>query len=297
MPTVKLTGINKTYGAVRVVNDVSFEVDGGEIFALIGPNGAGKSTTIRMMMDIIKPDSGDIVIMNEHLGEAGKNRIGYLPEERGLYRKLKIMDTVAYLASLKGAEPADAIARAEAMLKTFGLFEHRYKKIEELSKGMGQLTQFVVTVAHNPDLIILDEPFAGLDPVNSRLLKDTVRGLRAEGKAVILSTHRMNEVEEMCDRLFMINKGREVLYGRLDDIRRRFRAHAAVVESLEPVPDNIPGVIGRQVNGRVTELQLDAGTSPQQLLSSLVAAGHPVERFEVATPSLDEIFVRVVNQP
>jgi ABC-2 type transport system ATP-binding protein len=297
MPTVKLTGINKTYGAVRVVNDVSFEVDGGEIFALIGPNGAGKSTTIRMMMDIIKPDSGDIVIMNEHLGEAGKNRIGYLPEERGLYRKLKIMDTVAYLASLKGAEPADAIARAEAMLKTFGLFEHRYKKIEELSKGMGQLTQFVVTVAHNPDLIILDEPFAGLDPVNSRLLKDTVRGLRAEGKAIILSTHRMNEVEEMCDRLFMINKGREVLYGRLDDIRRRFRAHAAVLESPEPVPDNIPGVIGRQVNGRVTELQLDAGTSPQQLLYSLVAAGHPVERFEVATPSLDEIFVRVVNQP
>lgn len=297
MPTVKLTGITKTYGAVRVVDDVSFEVNGGEIFALIGPNGAGKSTTIRMMMDIIKPDSGDILIMDEHLGEAGKNRIGYLPEERGLYRKLKIMDTVAYMASLKGADPAEATARAEAMLKTFGLFEHRFKKIEELSKGMGQLTQFVVTVAHNPALVILDEPFAGLDPVNSRLLKETIRQLRAEGKAVILSTHRMNEVEEMCDRLFMINKGRQVLYGRLDDIRRRFRAHAAVVESPTPLPDVLPGVLDRQVKGNVTELKLDAATTPQQFLAGLVGAGVPVERFEVATPSLDEIFVQVVKQP
>lgn len=296
MPTVKLTNINKTYGNVRVVNDVSFEVDGGEIFALIGPNGAGKSTTIRMMMDIIKPDSGEILINGEQLGEDAKNRIGYLPEERGLYRKLKIMDTINYLSSLKGAEPGAAVTRAENMLKKFDLFDHRFKKIEELSKGMGQLTQFVVTVAHNPDLIILDEPFAGLDPVNSRLLKDTIRELRAEGKAVILSTHRMNEVEEMCDRLFMINKGRRLLYGKLDDIRRKYRAHAAIVESQEPLPEKLDGIINRQVKGNVTELQLDAATSPQALLKQLIAAGVAVERFEVSTPSLDEIFVQVVKQ-
>ncbi|MGI2336006.1 MAG: ABC transporter ATP-binding protein [Dehalogenimonas sp.] len=297
MPTVQLTNINKTYGTTRVVNDVSFEVDGGEIFALIGPNGAGKSTTIRMMMDIIKPDSGEILINGEHLGEDAKNRIGYLPEERGLYRKLKIMDTIVYLASLKGADPDAAVERAENMLKKFDLFDHRYKKIEELSKGMGQLTQFVVTVAHNPDLIILDEPFAGLDPVNSRLLKDTIRELRAEGKAIILSTHRMNEVEEMCDRLFMINKGRRLLYGKLNDIRRQYRAHAAVVESPTPLPENLKGITNRQVKGNVTEIQLDSTTSPQELLTHLLSAGVVVERFEVATPSLDEIFVRVVKQP
>lgn len=296
MPTVQLTNINKTYGTFRVVNDVSFEVDGGEIFALIGPNGAGKSTTIRMMMDIIKPDSGEILINGNHLGEDAKNRIGYLPEERGLYRKLKIMDTIVYLASLKGADPAAAVERAENMLKKFDLFDHRYKKIEELSKGMGQLTQFVVTVAHNPDLIILDEPFAGLDPVNSRLLKDTIRELRAEGKAIILSTHRMNEVQEMCDRLFMINKGRRLLYGKLNDIRHQYRAHAAVVESPTPLPETLKGITKRQVKGNVTEIQLDSTTSPQELLTQLVSAGVAVERFEVATPSLDEIFVRVVKQ-
>ncbi|MEN8615163.1 ATP-binding cassette domain-containing protein [Dehalogenimonas sp. THU2] len=297
MHAVTLSNVNKTYGAKRVVDGVSFEVASGEIFALIGPNGAGKSTTIRMMMDIIKPDSGDIRIMGEHLGERSKNRIGYLPEERGLYRKLKIMDTIAYLASLKGAGRDAAIERAEVLLKRFDLFEHRYKKIEELSKGMGQLIQFVVTVAHNPDLIILDEPFAGLDPVNSRLLKNTIKDFRAEGKAIILSTHRMNEVEEMCDRLFMINKGRRILHGKLDEIRRQYRSHAAIVESESPLPALLKGVTGRKTTGNSTELMLNGDTSPQALLEELVAAGVPIDRFEISIPSLDEIFVQVVKQP
>ncbi|TFG46700.1 MAG: ATP-binding cassette domain-containing protein [Dehalococcoidia bacterium] len=297
MSAVQLTDITKTYGDKRVVDNVSFEVDGGEIFALIGPNGAGKSTAIRMMMDIIKPDSGEILIMGEHLGERAKNRIGYLPEERGLYRKLRIMDTIAYLATLKGADRDAAIGRSETLLKRFDLFDHRYKKIEELSKGMGQLIQFVVTVAHDPDLIILDEPFAGLDPVNSRLLKNTIKDFRAEGKAIILSTHRMNEVEEMCDRLFMINKGRRLLYGKLNDIRRQYRSHAVIVESESPVPETLKGVTNRQVKGNTTELTLDGTTSPQELLADLVSGGLPIDRFEVATPSLDEIFVQVVKQP
>jgi ABC-2 type transport system ATP-binding protein len=235
--------------------------------------------------------------MGEHLGERSKNRIGYLPEERGLYRKLKIMDTIAYLASLKGASREASIQRAEVLLKRFDLFEHRYKKIEELSKGMGQLIQFVVTVAHDPDLIILDEPFAGLDPVNSRLLKNTIKDFRAEGKAIILSTHRMNEVEEMCDRLFMINKGRRILYGKLDEIRRQYRSHAAIVESESPLPALLKGITGRKTTGNITELMLDGDTSPQTLLEELVAAGVPIDRFEISIPSLDEIFVQVVKQP
>jgi ABC-2 type transport system ATP-binding protein len=295
MLAVKLSGVSKSFGDKKVVDAVSFEVNTGEVFALIGPNGAGKSTTIRMMMDIIKPDGGDILIMGEHLSESSKNYIGYLPEERGLYKKLKIMDSVAYLASLKGANRDAAISRAETLLKRFDLFEHRHKKIEELSKGMGQLVQFVVTIAHDPGLVILDEPFAGLDPVNSRLLKDIIKDLRAEGKAIILSTHRMYEVEEMCDRLFMINKGARLLYGGLDEIRRQFRSNAVIVESEKPLPD-LTGVIDRKVKGRAVELRLDGG-SPQQVLEQLVAAGIPIERFEVALPSLDEIFVQVVKKP
>lgn len=297
MQAVKLSGVTKTYGEKKVVDGVSFEVNPGEIFALIGPNGAGKSTTIRMMMDIIKPDSGDILIMGEHLAEKSKNCIGYLPEERGLYRKLRIMDTIAYLASLKGADRAAAAGRAEALLKKFDLYDHRHKKIEELSKGMGQLIQFVVTVAHDPGLVILDEPFAGLDPVNSRLLKTTIKELRAEGKAIILSTHRMNEVQEMCDRLFMINKGQQVLYGALTDIRRQYKSHAVIIESPVPLPEALPGVVERRAVGPAFELELDGATEPQTILELLVQSGIPVERFEVALPSLDEIFVRVVKKP
>ena len=296
MLAVKLANVTKSFGDKKVVDGVSFEVSTGEVFALIGPNGAGKSTTIRMMMDIIKPDGGDILIMGEHLSEKSKNCIGYLPEERGLYRKLKIMDSVAYLASLKGASREAAISRAEALLKRFDLFDHRHKKIEELSKGMGQLVQFVVPIAHDPGLVILDEPFAGLDPVNSRLLKDTIKDLRAEGKAIILSTHRMNEVQEMCDRMFMINKGRRILYGRLDEIRRQYRSNSVIVESDSPLPE-LRGVIDRKVSGRAAELKLDGDTSPQVVLGQLVAAGIPIERFEVALPSLDDIFVQVVKKP
>ena len=296
MLAVKLSSVTKIYGDKKVVDGVSFDVSTGEIFALIGPNGAGKSTTIRMMMDIIKPDSGDILIMGEHLGELSKNCIGYLPEERGLYRKLRIMDTISYMASLKGADSQAAVSRAEALLKKFGLFEHRNKKIEELSKGMGQLIQFIVTIAHDPGLVILDEPFAGLDPVNSRLLKETIKDLRTEGKAIILSTHRMNEVQEMCDRLFMINNGRRVLYGALNEIRRQFGTNTIIVESSAPLP-NLIGISETRPNGHGTELKLDGSITTQGVLGQLVAAGVPIERFEVALPSLDEIFVEVVKRP
>ena len=296
MRAVEVKNISKKYGQKTIVEGVSFDLSGGEVLGMIGPNGAGKTTTIRMIMDVIKPDSGEVLLFGTRFNNDLKHKIGYLPEERGLYRKLKIMDSVAYLASLKGASREAAVSRAEMLLKRFDLFDHRHKKIDELSKGMGQLVQFVVTIAHDPGLVILDEPFAGLDPVNSRLLKDTIKDLRAEGKAIILSTHRMYEVEETCDRLFMINKGQRLLYGGLDEIRRQFRSHAVIVESQSPLPD-LKGVLDRKIKGRGVELKLDGETSPQAVLEELVAAGIPIERFEVALPSLDEIFVQVVKKP
>ena len=216
----EIAHVNKSYGGKPVVQDVSFAVQKGEILGLVGPNGAGKTTTIRMLMDIIKPDSGEISIFGRKLDENAKNRIGYLPEERGLYRKMKVSDSLVYLASLKNVPSGVARDRSEALLKQVDMYAHRSKKVNELSRGMGQIIQFLVTIAHNPDLIVLDEPFSGLDPVNRMLLKNIILELKAQGKSVILSTHMMNEVEEMCDRIIMIDKGRVVLYGDLADFTR-----------------------------------------------------------------------------
>jgi len=294
MNTVEVGHITKTYGDRAVVNDVSFTVSAGEILGLIGPNGAGKTTTIRMMMDIIEPDSGDIKILGEKLTEESKNSIGYLPEERGLYKKLNVIDSVVYFATLKGMDRASAAKRADELLKRVDMLPHKNKKIEELSRGMGQIIQVVVTVVHDPKLIILDEPTAGLDPVNAQLLKDMMVDLRNRGKTVIMSTHRMNEIEEMCDRILMIDHGRTVLYGGLKEIKSRFRSNSVFVETDGKLGD-VPGIAERREHRNVTELVLDATTSPQQLLERLVAAGVTVNRFEIATPSLNEIFIRVAG--
>ena len=222
MLAVEVNNVTKRYDHRAVVSDISFSVNSGEIFGLIGPNGAGKTTTIRMMMDIIKPDSGNIRIFGETLGETTKNKIGYLPEESGLYKKLSVIDSIIYLASLKGINKELARDRASELLKQVDLQAHQQKKIEALSRGMGQLIQFVVTVVHDPELVILDEPFSGLDPVNTELLKEMILDLRNKGKALILSTHRMNEVEELCDHILMIDEGKRVLYGGLAEIKSRY---------------------------------------------------------------------------
>jgi ABC-2 type transport system ATP-binding protein len=215
MPAVELNSISKSYNDHLVVNNISFTMAPGEILGLIGPNGAGKTTTIRMMMDIIKPESGTISILGESPNVNSKNRIGYLPEERGLYKRITVLQSLVYLASLKGMGIHLARRRAEELLQRVDMLPHQKKKIEELSRGMGQIIQFLTTIIHNPQLLILDEPFAGLDPVNTQLLKDMILELRSQGKAIILSTHMMNEVEALCDRILMINKGRTVLYGEL----------------------------------------------------------------------------------
>jgi ABC-2 type transport system ATP-binding protein len=295
MPAVEVSHISKSYGDKAAVDDLSFAVNEGEIFGLIGPNGAGKTTTIRMMMDIIRPDSGQVTVFGEKLSEATKNRLGYMPEERGLYKKLRVLDTIVYLASLKGMDRPSAAAKAVQMLTRTGMLPHQHQKIEELSKGMGQIIQFIVTILHDPQLIVLDEPFAGLDPVNTELMKNMVVNLRNQGRAVILSTHQMNQVEEMSDRILMVNQGRSVLYGGLAEIKSRYRNNAVLVD-LVGDPGEIPGVTERHPGRNYVELVLDGKTTPQQVLETLVSRGVTINRFEIATPPLNEIFLEVVGR-
>jgi len=294
MDSVQVSHITKTYGNRAVVDDVSFTVKPGEIMGLIGPNGAGKTTTLRMIMDIIKPDSGDINILGEKLSDATKNVIGYLPEERGLYRKLNVIDSIIYFAALKGMANQAARQRADVLLKRVDMLPHKNKKIEELSRGMGQIIQVIVTILHDPKLIILDEPTASLDPVNAQLLKDMMLELRNQGKSIIMSTHRMNEIEEMCDRILMIDRGKVVLYGDLAEIKSRYRGNAVIIESDGDIGE-IAGVIDRHNHKKAVELVLDANTTPRQVLDRLLHQGVVVNRFEIATPSLNEIFIKVAG--
>jgi ABC-2 type transport system ATP-binding protein len=292
---VVVSEVSKTYNFTRVVDKVSFEVNSGEIFGLIGPNGAGKTTTIRMIMDIIKPDSGEISVLSEKISNETKNHIGYLPEERGMYRKQKVMDSIVYLASLKGISTRTARSRAEELLARVGMLEHANKKIEELSRGMGQLIQFLVTIVHDPGLIILDEPTSGLDPVNTEQLKNLIIELRNKGKAIIMSTHRMSEVEELCDRVFMINKGHSVLYGSIMDIKTRFRNNSIILSYEGKLPV-LKGINRHTEYKDHMELFLDSHTTSQDILGQLVAAGVRVNRFEISTPSLNDIFIQVAGE-
>jgi ABC-2 type transport system ATP-binding protein len=292
---VEVNQITKSFADRVVVNDLSFSVAQGEIFGLIGPNGAGKTTTIRMMMDIIKPDSGDVTILGEKLSEATKDKLGYLPEERGLYKKMEVLDSIVYLASLKGVDARSAEERANELLTQTGMLPHKRKKIEELSRGMGQIIQFIVSVVHDPQLVVLDEPFAGLDPVNVELLKGMLFNLRNQGKALILSTHQMNEIEELCDRILMINHGHLVLYGNLAEIKSKYRSNSVLLE-FEGELGEVPGVAEKRTHKGYVELVLDGNATPQQILERLVSRGIVISRFEIATPPLNEIFLRVVGK-
>jgi ABC-2 type transport system ATP-binding protein len=295
MLAVEVSHVVKSFVDKVAVDDLSFSVAQGEMFGLIGPNGAGKTTTIRMMMDILKPDSGEVTILGEKLNESTKNRLGYLPEERGLYKKLKVIDSIVYLASLKDVNRHSAVEKANELLNQTGMSASKNKKIEELSRGMGQIIQFIVTIIHDPQLLVMDEPFAGLDPVNTELLKGMLTDLRKQGKAIILSTHQMNQVEELCDRILMINNGQNVLYGDLDEIKARYRGNALLLD-VEGELGEIPGVTGKRVHKSYTELILDGKTIPQQVLLHLINRGMVVNRFEVATPSLNEIFLKEVGK-
>jgi ABC-2 type transport system ATP-binding protein len=292
---VEVKNVVKTYADKVAVDDLSFSIAKGEVFGLIGPNGAGKTTTIKMMMDIIKPDSVTIEILGEKISEATKDKLGYMPEERGLYKKQRVLDTIIYFATLKGVKPQIAEQRANQLLGKTDMLPNARKKIEELSKGMSQIIQFIVTIIHEPQLIILDEPFGGLDPVNTELLKNMLLELRREGKAIILSTHQMNQIEALCDRILMVNHGRSVLYGPIADIKSKYRSNSVVLDYQGEL-GKVPGVVEQREYKDHVELMLDGKTTPQQVLKHLLSRGIVVNRFEIATPPLNEIFLKVVGK-
>jgi ABC-2 type transport system ATP-binding protein len=293
--SVEVEKLAKRFGDVHAVRDVSFAVAPGEIFGLLGPNGAGKTTTIRMMMDIFKPDGGSVSVFGGALDQAKKQRIGYLPEERGLYKDQKLEPTLTYLATLKGLDQATAGSRLSDWLDRFDLAEHRNKKVQELSKGMQQKAQLIATLLHEPDLIVIDEPFSGLDPVNTRLVKRILEEQRDAGRSVIMSTHQMYQVEALCNRIVLINEGHSVLYGPVDQIKRNFAGNAIVLEGQGDFK-TIPGVLeAREENGS-WHLALEIGSDPQNIFRTLANRDSVrIERFELAEPSLDDIFVTVVQ--
>ncbi len=294
-PVVSLNGVCKTFGSLRAVDEVSFDVYPGEIFGLLGPNGAGKTTTIRMMLDIFRPDCGQVSLFGGPMTEAKKHRIGYMPEERGLYRDQKLEPTLHYLATLKGLSEKDATRRLEKWLKRLDLWDARQKKIQDLSRGMQQKAQLIATLVHEPDLIVVDEPFANLDPVNTRMAIDMLSEQAQAGKAIIMSTHLMYQVEAMCNRIVLIDKGRVVLYGPVDQIKREFSTNAVLVHGKADFA-HLPGVREARQENNHWRLSLAAGAAPQGVLRALAEQpGAHIERFELAEPSLDDIFINVVS--
>jgi ABC-2 type transport system ATP-binding protein len=295
MHTVQVSHLAKRLGDTQAVADVSFAVEPGEIFGLLGPNGAGKTTTIRMMLDIFKPDTGTVNIFGGELDLSKKRRIGYMPEDRGLYKDLKLEPTLVYLATLKGMDEKAARACLAGWLERLDLAEHRHKKVQELSKGMQQKAQIIATLLHDPDLIVVDEPFAGLDPVNTRLVKEIIEEQREAGKSVIMSTHQMYQVEALCNRIVLINQGRTVLYGAVDQIKRNFAGNAITVEGQGDFT-HLPGVLETRRHNSAWQMALEIGTDPQAVFRALAAREDVrIERFELAEPSLDDVFVSVVR--
>jgi ABC-2 type transport system ATP-binding protein len=294
MPAIELSHITKSFGAVKAVDDVSFSVEKGALFGLLGPNGAGKTTSIRVMLDIFKPDSGSVAVLGGPMTEAKKNVIGYMPEERGLYQDIPLDRCLTYLGSLKGLGAAEVKERAAAYLERFDLAAHKHKKVKELSKGMQQKAQVIATLLHKPELLIVDEPFSGLDPVNTQMIKDLLREQRQAGVTVVLCSHQMHLVEELCDRIVLIDHGKVVLYGALEEVQKRFSGNAVLVRSDRPLPP-LPGVERVEAHNSALKLHLAPDTKPQEILRALVAKDIPLEQFEIAIPTLDEIFIRVVQ--
>ncbi len=296
MYSVQIEGITKRFGETVAVSDLSLQVPTGSVYGFIGPNGSGKTTTLRMIMRILHPDQGSIRVLDEDATnqEAASDRIGYLPEERGLYRKMIVNELLQFYAELKGLRRCqDEIDR---WLERFDLADYGKKKIETLSKGMTQKVQFIATVLHKPELVILDEPFSGLDPVNMDVLRDAVLDMKRGGATVIFSTHDMGVAEKMCDYVFMICKGKKVLDGTMESIQDQYRADTirVRVRGNGDIFGRLKGIDKVNDSGKYQELRLADGTDPQKVLKELAAEAR-VELFEIARPSLHDIFVRIAG--
>lgn len=297
MNAIEVRNITKKFGNFFAVKNLSFDVLSGGVYGLLGPNGAGKTTTIRMIMNVFIPDEGSIRVLGEKMDEKMKGRIGYLPEERGLYPKMKVGELLVFLANLKDFTGHEAKEAIDKWLKRFNLSEWKDKKVEELSRGMQQKVQFIATVLHKPELIILDEPFSGLDPVNTKLLKDIMLEMREEGVTIIFSTHRMEQVEMICDEICLINKAQSVLKGNLDEIKKEYGKNTVILEyegNARQIRE-YPEVEKIDDYGKYMEIKLKDGADPQKLLSSL-AGKVRIDRFEIKEPTLNAIFIDKVGE-
>jgi ABC-2 type transport system ATP-binding protein len=296
MEAVVLNSVSKSFGQVHAVDELSVSVQQGSVYGFLGPNGAGKTTTIRMIMDIIRPDRGQIHVLGNGAIKKVKSRIGYMPEERGLYRKMKVREILEYFGGLKGIPKKQLSQKIGHWLELIELTAWAEKKVEELSRGMHQKLQFAVTAINDPELLILDEPFSGLDPVNQEMLKDIITKMRSEGRTIIFSTHMMHKAERLCDEIILINNGRAVLQGNLAQIKSRYQPNAVSLESqgdLTFLSDiNIVKKIEKQ-DGR-TDIHLIEGADPQELLK-LLAGRVSIKVFEVKLPSLHELFIEIVG--
>jgi len=295
---VELKNVSKSFANVQAVKNISFTARAGEIFGLLGPNGAGKSTTIRMMLGIYLPDSGAIYFNGKPLEEKDKNRIGYLPEERGLYKQMKVNDVLLYLAGLKGRKRKEVQPRIDYLLAELNLLDWKERKVQELSKGMSQKIQFVSTIAHDPEIVFLDEPFSGLDPVSADQLLNLILTLKKEGKTVILSTHIMDQAERLCDRILLINHGSEVLSGTLEGIKAKYGRRTIKVE-FDGDGDFIsalPQAVSVRRYPRWAEVDLKPGIEANEVLA-LIMARVSILKYELSAPTLHSIFIREIGQP
>ncbi len=296
MAVLEVHNVCKSYGSFKAVDDVSFDVDSGHIHGLLGPNGAGKTSTIRMIMNIMVPDSGSVLLFNQTMNDAMKAKIGYLPEERGLYQKMKTLDLLKFMGELHGMAVADAQGKALRWMERLDLAQHTEKKVQELSKGMQQKLQFISTILHDPQLIIFDEPFAGLDPVNVNLVKDIMLELKSQGKAIILSTHMMDTAEKLCDEVVMINRGRKVLDGNLQEIQLQHGERSIQLE----VKGDAQFIKGLEMvkhfddYGKYIEVQLGDGRQTNDLLKAIVDKVE-VTRMQSHRSSLNEIFISLAS--
>ncbi|MGH7605992.1 MAG: ABC transporter ATP-binding protein [Gemmatimonadales bacterium] len=302
LPVVQVDRATKRFAGHTAVDELSLSVPAGTIFGLLGPNGAGKTTTIRMLMDIYEPDAGTVRLFGTTAGgRTHSARIGYLPEERGLYPRMRVLDVLVFLAEAKGVTRRAARVQALAWLERLGLGDWRLRKVSDLSKGMQQKVQFISTMLHDPDLVVLDEPFAGLDPVNSQVLRDTVVEAGRRGKTILFSTHIMEHAEKLCDQVCIIARGKKLLDGSLPEVKQRHGGKHLVVafDGNQGGAARIFGdprlVAGVQDFGQEAELELAPGADPQQILRALVDSGARLVRFELVTPSLHKIFVDLVG--
>jgi ABC-2 type transport system ATP-binding protein len=299
--TISVCNVSKYFGEFMAVNDMSLEVEPGSIFGLLGPNGAGKTTTIRMIVNITVPDKGEVFLFGEKMSDVLQNRVGYLPEDRGLYKKMKVGEQLEFFALLKGVPKTKVKSVIDQWLERVQLTEWKNRKWEELSKGMQQKVQFISTIMHDPDLVILDEPFSGLDPINANLLKEIVQEMKARGKTIIFSTHLMEQAEQMCDSICLVNRGRSIVSGKLRTVKREFlnkqseQKIALEAENVGEILKDNSLVKNVQPLNHQLQITMQNGANPQDLLHHLIAAGATINRFELLEPSLNEIFIESVN--